>query len=61
MRSWLADYALPQVREKQSEGFLLQEWQRQWDKYNTLCKLMERLFAYLNRYFLKNQGLKLLG
>jgi hypothetical protein len=26
-----------------------------------LSKLMDRMFEYLNRYFLKNQALKLLG
>ncbi len=32
-----------------------------WDNYAMLVKLLDRMFDYLNRYYLKNQSLKMLG
>jgi len=32
-----------------------------WSDYAMLIKLLDRMFDYLNRYYLKNQSMKMLG
>lgn len=40
---------------------LLPAFVKIFDNFAMLSKLMDRMFEYLNRYFLKNQALKMLG
>ena len=43
------------------EGQIMQAFISIWDDFAMLTKLMDRMFDYLNRYYLKNASLKLLG
>lgn len=60
----IADYveeqALPYTLGKKGTQ-LLEAWVEQWNNYTIFCKLLNRMFDYLNRYYLKNQSMNSLG
>lgn len=45
----------------QSRDQYLQGFVKIWNDYNMYAKLLDKMFDYLNRYFLKNQSMKSLG
>lgn len=49
-------YMLAQPKEQYLQAFV-----KIWTDYNMYAKLLDKMFDYLNRYFLKNQSMKSLG
>lgn len=50
----------PELRNRTGER-LLEAYVQSWEKFTIFAKLMEKAFEYLNRYYLKNHCLPLLG
>lgn len=48
------------MRAQPKEQYL-QAFVKIWTDYNMYAKLLDKMFDYLNRYFLKNQSMKSLG
>ena len=61
IREYLKNEALIYIKRHQEQGNIITAFIKQWDNFAMLAKLMDRMFDYLNRYYLKNQSLKLLG
>lgn len=61
MKEYIEKEALVYIRKGQGQNDLLNAFVKAWDNFAMLSKLMDRMFDYLNRYYLKNQALKLLG
>lgn len=45
---------MPQVNEKKGTSGVMTTYLKVWDNYTMLVKLLDRMFDYLNRYYLKN-------
>ena len=50
----MKDVAVPQVNEKRGTSGVMTAYLKVWDNYAMLVKLLDRMFDYLNRYYLKN-------
>lgn len=61
VKKYLLEVAVPQVNEKRGTSGVMTAYLKIWDNYAMLVKLLDRMFDYLNRYYLKNQSLKILG
>jgi len=48
------------MRSVSREDFL-KAFVKIWNDYNMYAKLLDKMFDYLNRYYLKNQSMKSLG
>jgi hypothetical protein len=54
VKNYLKDVAVPQVNEKRGTSGVMTAYLKVWDNYAMLVKLLDRMFDYLNRYYLKN-------
>ena len=61
VKKYLLEVAVPQVNEKRGTSGVMTAYLKIWDNFAMLTKLLDRMFDYLNRYYLKNQSLKILG
>lgn len=52
---------IPYTEEGKAGEEFLQRFAEAWDNFTKFAKLMEKLFDYLNRYYLKNQNKPSLG
>jgi len=59
IRSYLTDKVLRPLHEKSSQGgvYLLQELQIRWNNHNIMTKWYSKLFASLDRQYIKNNDL----
>ena len=57
---YLQNQVLPKIQNKNGEQ-LLTNLVEVWHNYNIYSKMMDRSFDYLNRYYLKNSELKMVG
>lgn len=53
IKNYINDVALPEVK-RQNGSSILVAYLKVWDDYAMFSKLMDRMFDYLNRYYLKN-------
>ena len=60
IKHFLSAIAIPQTRRYSGEN-LIKAFVKQWSNFNMFAKCLERMFTYLNRYYLKNQSMKSLG
>lgn len=60
MEEYLEGEVGPLIRNKRGEQ-LLNNLVKAWDRYIIYSKMMDRSFEYLNRYYLKNNQLQLIG
>lgn len=60
-KDYIQNEALRLIKQRQDQGQLIEGFLKAFDNYAMLAKLMDRMFDYLNRYFLKNQNLKSIG
>lgn len=54
IKQYIEQEALVYIREHAEKGELLNAFVKTWDNFAMLSKLMDRMFDYLNRYYLKN-------
>jgi cullin 1 len=59
LENYLRGDALRYINDHKFE--FLQAFVKVWDNYTMFAKLLEKMFDYLNRYFLKNQSMSSLG
>jgi hypothetical protein len=55
LENYLKGDALKYINDHKFE--FLQAFVKVWDNYTMFSKLLEKMFDYLNRYFLKNQSM----
>ena len=60
INSYIVDHLIPFTKGKQGEQ-MLEAFVKCWQNFSMFSKLMEKMFDYLNRYYLKNQCLPQLG
>lgn len=60
IKDFIQNTALPYTRSASREDFL-KAFVKIWNDYNMFAKLLDKMFDYLNRYYLKNQSMKSLG
>ncbi len=60
MREYLEAEVKPVISNKHGEE-LLEGLVKVWDAYVIYSKMMDRTFEYLNRYYLRNNQLQLVG
>ena len=60
VNSYITDELIPFTKGKTGER-MLDAFVKCWTNFTMFSKLMERMFDYLNRYYLKNQCLPQLG
>lgn len=61
IKDYIEKEALIYIRQQADRGLLMQAFVKIFDDFAMLAKLMDRMFDYLNRYYLKNYALKMLG
>jgi hypothetical protein len=57
----LKDVAVPQVNEMRGTAGVMTAYLKVWTNFAILMNLLARMFDYLDKYYLKNQGMKSLG
>jgi len=60
LEEYINQIAHSYMRQQPKEQYL-QAFVKIWTDYNMYAKLLDKMFDYLNRYFLKNQSMKSLG
>lgn len=60
VNSYIVDELLPYTKGKQGER-MLEAYVKCYENFTIYAKLLDRMFDYLNRYYLKNQCLPSLG
>ena len=53
-KDYITNEALRLIKQRQDQGQLIEGYLKAFDNYAMLAKLMDRMFDYLNRYYLKN-------
>lgn len=59
LEQYLRDDALRYINDHKFE--FLHAFVKVWDNYTMFAKLLDKMFDYLNRYYLKNQSMSSLG
>lgn len=59
MESYIRNDALPYINSHKFE--FLEAFVKVWDDFKCFALLMDKMFDYLNRYYLKNQSMTSLG
>jgi Cullin family len=60
IKGYITNKAIPFVNS-QNGNSVVTAYIKIWSDYAMLVKLLDRMFDYLNRYYLKNLSLKMLG
>ena len=60
IKVYINEKAVPQVKSQNGIS-VVKAYLKVWKDYAMFVKLLDRMFDYLNRYYLKNQSLKMLG
>ena len=55
--SYINTEALPQIESKRGDA-LLTTFVQQWNNFLLFSRMVDKMFDYLNRYYLKNQSLR---
>jgi len=60
IKHFLNKIAIPNTKKYTGEA-LIKAFVLQWNNYVMFAKLLDKLFTYLNRYYLKNLSMRSLG